>query len=133
MPQDMTVEKVVGGNQFITATDAGYWSGTFNGESYDFCYAEIHNTGYTWSRCTVSFESVTVDGRTGGLEMDVLLWLPDWFDPGAVWDGTWVITGGSGDLAGLHGQGSMIGPGFKGPPNCGEIDYSGQYHFDPNQ
>jgi len=131
VPQTMALEKIVGGNQFITATDTGYWSGTFNGVSDDFCAAVIHSTGYTWGRCTVSFASVTVDGKTGGLEMSVLLWLPQWGDPQGVWDGTWVITGGTGELNDLRGQGSMSGPGWQGGPGCGEIDYMGNYHFEP--
>jgi hypothetical protein len=132
VPETMTVEKVVDGNQFFTSTDTGTWTGTFDGESDDACYSVLHSSGHWWGRCTVSFASVTVDGATGGLEMRVLVSLPDAADPDAEWDGKWVIAGGTGDLKDLRGQGSMSGPGWQGGPACGELEYWGIYHFEPD-
>jgi len=39
-------------------------------------------------------------------------------------EGTWVIIGGTDDLAKLHGQGTMFGPMM-------DASFSGQVHFDP--
>jgi hypothetical protein len=137
MPATLVVEKVVGGNQFWTTSDVGYWTGTFHSGvspedpavSEDHCSAVLHSSGYLWGHCTVSFAAVTVDGQTGGLEMSVLLSQPY---AGAEWDGKWVITGGTGDLNELRGQGTMSGPGYnpEEPEDCGVIDYSGNYHFE---
>lgn len=130
-PISMAVDKVVGGNQFISSSDAGSWSGTFVGESEDYCDSVIHSSGSWWGRCSVSFASATVGDKTGGLDMNVLVSLPN----GATeWDGKWVINGGSGDLKDLRGRGIMSGPGYNPaePGECGKIDYSGDFHFKPD-
>ena len=137
MPKTLVVDKVAGGNDFWTTSDDGSWTGTFFGESDDHCSAVLHSSGYLWGHCTVSFESVTVNGQTGGLEMRVLLRQSY---PGALWDGKWVITGGTGDLKDLHGQGTMSGPGWLPPDGgtdeCeegfGVVYYSGKTHFKPD-
>jgi hypothetical protein len=126
----IVVEKVVGGNEFFTATETAVWTGTFDGESVDHCRAVIHRSGAWWGYCTISFASVTVGGKTDALEMFAMVRRPN---AAADWDGTWVISGGSGALKNLRGQGTVSGPGWQGDPAvCGVIDYSGNIHFEPD-
>ena len=72
VPQSMVEEKDAGGNKFFTSSDIGYWTGTFDGVSEDHCSSVMHPAGLWWGRCTASFDSVTVDGKTGGLDSTVL-------------------------------------------------------------
>ncbi len=113
---------------FLSATYDSVWSGTFTGHSKD--------TGLVVSHIprgmpppipmsfvgTVWFDSANIGGKSGGLEMDVL---GDRADPTSDWRGTWVITGGTDDLADLRGNGDWWGPGWQEDPNeCGVIYYS---------
>lgn len=140
--------KLADGNMFLTVADAGYWTGTFNGDvdcsevalpedvladkcgvSTDIGWVVIHSNDSWFYRGIVSLDPVTVDGKTGTLEMRVSGSRPDAL---AEWDGKWVITGGTGELAGLRGQGSWWGPGWLGDPaQYGVIPYSGNIHFEP--
>jgi hypothetical protein len=83
-----------------------------------------------WSfNAIVTFDQVTVDGRTGTLEMSVVGWAPDSFSD---WYGKWVITDGTDALANLRGQGTWWGPGAPDVGIQGDIYYEGNYHFEPN-
>jgi hypothetical protein len=116
------VEKDAGGNQFITVTENSVWTGTFDGASVDHCSAVFHRSGFSQGSCEISFDSVTVGGKTGALEMFFVTRVPN--------AATWVITGGSGELKDLRGQGTVWGTGWQGDPNvCGELYYSGKIHF----
>ena len=144
--------KFANGNMFLTIADEGFWTGTFNGDvncsedlpeieppdilaencgvSTDIGWVVIHSNESWFYRGIVSLDPVTVDGKLGTLEMRVSGSRPDALTD---WDGgKWVITGGTGELAGLRGQGTWSGPGWLGiDPNVyGVIPYSGNIHFE---
>ena len=63
-----------------------------------------------------------MDGKTGNLEMRINGWLPAGDPPNYEdYEGLWVITSGSGELAGLHGRGTWGGVEF-GNSLCTDID-----------
>jgi len=100
---------ISGINVFINKfDDDGAWLGTFEGDSVDTGWIVMHTHRWFFNS-TVSFESVEVLGKEGGLEMRVNGWLPV-EDPSApdysLNEGTWVITTATGDLRGLTGRGS---------------------------
>jgi hypothetical protein len=78
--------------------------------------------GRWFGYCTASFESVTVDGKTGGLELGITILKPTPVEP---WAGDWSITAGSGDLDGLEGEGTLWGHGYnpEKPKETGVIYY----------
>lgn len=141
-------QKVVGGNTIITGTEVGNWTGTFHGHSQD-CFdmeppifdcavsegiarVTFHRDGHWNYEATIQFPSVTVDGKTGGLELRVGGKFPSASNE---WEGRWTITGGTGELASLRGQGTWWGPGYVPPPEGepevpGLLQYSGNIHFD---
>ncbi len=128
LPAGPPVEDVVGPYTFMTISDAGDWTGTITGSADDFGEVAIHSSGPWYYNGTVPFDSVTVNGRTGGLVISVYGSRPN---AGAEWDGTWVIISGKGDLAGLRGQGTWEGPGWQGDPKVpGEVYYSGSIYFE---
>ena len=69
-------------------------------------------------RAVSTFASATVMGKTGPLTIRLDFRIN--VDGNA--DGTWVIIGGTGQLANLNGQGKIFGP-------VGDFSYSGQVHF----
>ena len=113
----------VGDNLYMTASEIGEWTGTFEGESDESGFAVFQNsTGRGLFIGVVTFDSVDVGGKSGGLEMYVMGDRPD---ATTDWEGTWVITGGTGELADLQGEGDWWGPGWLGDPEeCGVINYS---------
>lgn len=130
--------KIAGRNEFYDLDDSGAWIGTFEGYSSDEGRVQIHPSGYTILKSNVSFESVVVDGKTGGLEMRINGWLPVGGDL-SDYEGLWVITSGTGELAGLQGQGTWGGVELFNS-ECSAIDeiffasvpYSGSIHFEGN-
>ena len=84
--------------------------------------------GFMTFKGTVVFDEVTVNGRTGGMVLQVNGTLADVTEE---WTGRWVIQRASGDLAGLHGSGPWWGPGAGGPGLPGDLDYGGKIHFHP--
>jgi hypothetical protein len=121
-------ERVADGNIFLETSEEGIWTGTFEGESTEAGHVVIHSSGFWSFRAIVSFSEVTVDDKTGTLEMSVVGKRPD---AGSDWQGRWVILGGTGELATLRGQGTWWGPGAPGPGEWGDIPYAGQIHFEP--
>jgi len=120
------IEVVPGPGQttFIYGEDTGTWSGTFDGTSTEeFVIVNHANNGFNFYRGVVEFTG-SVDGRFG----TVTIKTNGKQDPGTVapgpglWSGHWVIVGGTGDLANLHGHGTFSGPSLF-------LDYEGQYHF----
>ncbi len=63
----------------------------------------------------LTFSPATVAGKTGTIYFML---------NGATGGGNWVILGGSGELAGLHGQGTFTTNGLA-------LNYEGEIHFDP--
>ena len=121
--------KESGCNTFLTTFEDGLWTGTFDGSSTEDARVVIHCNG-SWSfHATVTFDQVTVDGKSGTLEMKVNGSRPDAFSD---WTGRWVITDGTDGLENLHGQGTWEGPGSPGGGEWGDIFYYGQIHFGPN-
>ncbi|HSG15704.1 MAG TPA: hypothetical protein VLE70_05205 [Anaerolineae bacterium] len=120
--------KVADGNQFFTFGEQGDWTGTFDGASYDYGSGVVHSNGSWLFKGKAIFASVTVDGRTGSLEMKLNGSRPDGVSN---WVGKWVLTGGTLHEAGLRGQGTFDGPGWQGDPTVwGKIPYAGSVHFE---
>jgi hypothetical protein len=130
-PSQPPEEKMAGGNLHMKIADEGYWEGTFDGLSTDYGFAIIHRAGHWTYKGWVLLDPVTVDGKTGSIEMRVNGSRPDMFSD---WTGMWVIIGGTGELENLRGQGTWWGPGWQGDPDFyGEIPYAGNYHFAPDK
>lgn len=111
-----------GEKAFASTVETGEWTGTFAGTSKDYGFLVLHASGPTLFIATVAFDSVEVGGASGGLEMDVVGDRPDGYSD---WEGTWVITSATGELADLQGSGTWWGPGWQGnPEECGVIYYS---------
>ena len=110
------------GSLFFLSTDDGDWIGAIEGSSDDNCVSVMHTSGRWFGYCTASFESVTVDGKTGGLELGITILKPTQVEP---WVGEWTITAGSGDLEGLEGEGTLWGHGYnpEKPEEPGVIYY----------
>jgi hypothetical protein len=128
------------GKLFLSATYKGEWTGVFHGGDSPEDAAVSQDTGLLVAHevpapvnfapmlfvGTVSFADVQVGGASGGLEMDVGSDInaasPDEATEGS---GSWIITGGTGNLSNLRGRGTWWGPGWLGDPNeCGVIYYS---------
>jgi len=130
--------RTAGVNVILTTYEEGTWTGGIEGESYDYpCRVVIHGADgfpttdwkFRWYTGLATFEGCTVAGKTGGLVMR-LVGKED--GPGTDWFGTSVILKGTGELAGIHGQGTFWGPGWLGGPDPGVIPYEGWVHFDPS-
>jgi hypothetical protein len=120
-----TMEELVtnaNGSQFLLSTDSGDWIGAFAGSSDDDCVSVLHGSGRRFGYCTASFASVTVDGKTGGLELGIDFVKASPVEP---WVGEWLITGGTGDLKDLKGEGTLWGHGYnpEEPEEKGVIYY----------
>jgi hypothetical protein len=117
-----------GNATFIHGSEDSTFTGTFEGTSYDEfvvrCIQKGPETVLNTGKLMIEFTG-EVDGRVGGLtimalgKQDSTTCGPS----GAIWYGTWVILGGSGELANLHGHGTWTGPSLA-------LDYAGEIHFD---
>ena len=115
---------------FMQASYVSEWTGTFTGESVDYGLAVAHILSpdpemppvpMTFTG-TSTFPNVEVEGKVGSMEMNAT---GDRTDPTADWEGTWVITSGSGELEGFQAHGAFWGPGWLGDfDECGVIYYS---------
>lgn len=114
--------KTVGRNAIYAMADDGDWTGTITGSSEDYGTVMIRSSGQRLYIGVISFASVDVGGRSGGLEMHVIGELQD---TGSDWKGTWAITDGTGDLEGTTGRGSWWGTGWQSDyEECGVLHYS---------
>ena len=118
-----------GCNTFLTTSEDGVWTGTFDGVSTEDGRVVIHCNGRWSFHAIANFSAVAVDGREGTLVMSVNGSRPD---EEADWTGRWVILSGTGELENLRGQGTWWGPGAPGPGEWGDIYYAGKVHFEPN-
>lgn len=130
-----TVEKIVGANVFIHLENNGDYGTFINGkldktvgpitgsfhqsmtQIYHYSSPEIAadalshpeaNPTFNWVQFERTFESAKVLGQTGGLTMKLVATGQGNTVGTNNWEltGTWLITGGTGDLAGIHGQGT---------------------------
>jgi hypothetical protein len=126
IPTEPTFIKESGGNQFFDLTEAGIWTGTFEGTSVDYGPVVMYRSGATSFKGIVDFEG-EVEGKTGTLTIKVN---GRKTIPTAEWEGQWVIISGGGDLSDLNGQGKWWGPGYNpaDPLTHGVIYYSGEIH-----
>lgn len=119
--------RTAGNATFILGTEVSTFTGTFEGTSSDefvvICHQKGSESVTNFVKGTIAFTG-TVDGQAGELTMKFVgKQASTTCDPsGAIWSGTWVIIGGSGDLNGLHGRGTWTGP-------SSDLDYRGQIHF----
>jgi hypothetical protein len=116
-----------GNSLFVYGTEHSTFTGTFEGTADDEFVLVCHQKGpesvMNFVKGTIMFTG-TVGGHEGDLAMnfvgkqDSTTCNPS----GAMWSGTWVISGGSGELADLNGHGTWTGPSF-------DLDYTGEIHF----
>jgi len=108
-------------NGILISTVSGVYAGDIAGAYISDYHAVVHNRGTPemWRNIhTVATISATVLGeKTGTLYVMINGKYGE--------DGTWVIIGGTDDLAGLHGQGTYH------PVTTTLVNYEGQIHFDP--
>lgn len=121
--EEVVIDGYEGEKAFLETVENAEWTGPLTGESIDYGLAVSRPDGPTLFAATVVFDSVTVRGRTGGLELDVH---GGRRDGTANWWGALRITSATGDLEGLEGRGSWWGPGYslETPEECGVIHYS---------
>jgi hypothetical protein len=119
--------RTAGNNTFAHGTEVSTFTGTLVGTSDDDFVVVCHQKGpesfMNFVKITIDFTG-EVDGRVGGLTMKATGKQDSTTcDPsGAIWFGKWVIVGGTGELADLHGNGAWTGPSF-------DLDYTGKIHF----
>jgi len=125
--QDWTMEvtsiRYADGNTFLTIIKEGQLSGTAEGqitETINVVVGEHMNTFHGIQIC----DPCIVGGRSGTYVAR--------FDGKGVDGhdrGHWVYLSGTGDLANLHGHGTL--EGYAAPDGTSSGTYSGEYHFDP--
>jgi hypothetical protein len=131
----VVAEHVIGCATLLETTEEARWTGTFHGLGGpdDYAYSTeagrvlIHCSGAMSFVAIVTFEEVTVDGRTGGLKMIAIGHRP----AGEEWSGRWIALRGTGELEGLRGHGTWWGPGWNPqyPDEWGQIPYAGTIRF----
>ena len=102
----INLDKIAGGNVFISGVEHGFWAGTFDGVSEEVFRAVIHRNGNVWATFTLVFQGM-VAGISGTMVME-LIGLAT-VDKDGVFrrlEGHWVIKSGTAGLAGLKGEGS---------------------------
>jgi hypothetical protein len=123
-PRDASSDflKVADHNYYSAESDVGEWTGVFTGTSEDYGMTISHSEGRVIFIGTVLFDTVDVDGTSGGLEMYLTGEKPDKVSD---WEGSWLITSGTGALEDIQGHGSWWGPGWQGNfSDCGVLNYS---------
>jgi hypothetical protein len=127
-------EKWANGNHFISFADCGTWTGGFEGDVCDAGDMVFHSSGSVFAKYTVWFtgevwgQSTDASLGSGTLEIG---FVGKGLDEEVGMQGTWVILGGTDDLATLHGHGIWWGWGSDGVPGTPDLFYSGQIHFAP--
>lgn len=121
--------RTAGPNVFIYGQDHGDWTGTFTGYTdEDFVVICHPKRGFSFYKGDLTFHGTVRDAS--GVQHQGTMTLKtrgkqysDTCDPSpALWNGHWVITGGTEGLANVHGQGTFDGPSL-------HLNYEGQVHF----
>jgi hypothetical protein len=106
-PPDFAFGYRIGQNDFFTGSYISDWTGTFTGPSLDNGLVIWRNfelppppVGPAMFVDLITFDSVKVGDKTGGLELYLYGERETDF-----WDGLWFIVDASGDLEGLEGRG----------------------------
>lgn len=133
LPTSVSEPEFRGQNVFLYGTDLGVWEGTITGTHEEEFEVVCHlQGGFSFYKGDIAFTG-TVEDESGALRSGTMVIKanakvdavsPDCgpiFDTN--WYGHWVITGGTGDLANVHGHGTLEGP-------SGAVSYEGQIHFD---
>lgn len=124
------------GNAIVTLNVAARWTGDIAGIStsesrwvwlnyvppYGGGPINVHGVN-TFTSAAVKIDGVTHTGTLTVLFLGVM----EGFSSASEMGGSWVIIGGTGDLANLHGQGSW----YHAEGAATGSDYTGQIHFDP--
>ena len=120
--------RTAGNTTFVQGTEVSTFTGTLNGTAEDEFVVVCHQTGpesfMNFVKITIAFTG-SVDGSEFGEMTMKATGKQDstTCDPsGAIWSGKWVILGGSGGLADVHGNGDWTGPSFN-------LEYTGKFHF----
>jgi hypothetical protein len=120
-PPRNVVRQEAGGNTIVTSEITQIWTGGISGTA-EVQRRQINHPNGEFTSENVATCLCTVDGITG------ILYVRSHgrSDPNeSLGLGTWTITGGEGDLAGLHGQGTFYQE-FPAP-----TVYEGSVHFQP--
>lgn len=121
--------RTAGNTTFVYGKEVSTFTGTFDGMSEDEFVVVCHQKG---PESFMNFAKITIDftGEVNGLEGGLTIKATgkedsNTCDPSleAIWSGKWVIVGGTGELADLHGTGTWTGPSFT-------LEYTGKIHFD---
>jgi len=108
------------GTQYLSGTEDGTWTGTFEGTSVDAFDGEIHADGSLFGLLRIAFTG-TVAGKTGTLEI-LTTWMVPERHPSAAMTGRWHIVSGTDELANLHGQGTWA---YAGSDPSDHASYTG--------
>ena len=104
--------QTVGRNTIITLEETACFHGTFEGTWVGTERDVIHPNGTVTLQSSGVF-SGTVNGRSGTCVVSALATLTRNHDVAH-----WVVDQGTGDLAGLHGQGTTLGDAIEHGPGC---------------
>ncbi len=120
-----TGTRTAGPNTFIYGTDVEVWQGDWAGVGETEWVVTALASGVLLFSSRGVFTGTVLDSDEGTMEYQLTGQIPP---GGGEWYGQWVILGGTGGLANVHGQGTWWGPGYGYDPDHW---YEGQVHFDP--
>lgn len=127
-PVEINFDKEAGNQTFLSGVTADEFHGTFEGygrQEFSLTHHAAKQFNIYWGvtefEGTVTVDEVAYEGtmtiRTVGRQD------PGYVLPSALpWEGTWVIVHGTGELEGIHGQGTFTGPSFS-------LVYEGTVHL----
>jgi hypothetical protein len=116
----LTPFRIADGNIFPDEVLSLAYAGDLTGMATDTDTLVVHSDGSYEGHGTEVGTSVTLGGRTGGFTAAFVF-----RGSGVPYSGTLIFTGGTGGLAGLHGEGTFQGDAF------GNQTYSYRYWFAP--
>jgi hypothetical protein len=114
-----TTIRIAGGNSFFAEVATGAYSGDLTGPYIDIDTFVLHKDGSFDAHGTEVCTACTIGGRTGSFTSAF-----EYSGSGAQFEGHLTFTGGTGELAGLRGEGTFQGDGI-------DNTYSYRYDFAP--